>query len=74
MALHPEAGLKALGRFARWAETGRIRIANLWVMLTEAGKLPNERICPDTDLNFRFSIDEICAQVVAEERAKQHKK
>ena len=72
----PAAGLDPWNDFAQWSktETGRIRIANLWITSTEAGKLPSERICPDADINFRFGLDEICAEIGLKEIADAQKR
>ena len=35
--------------------------------------MPSDRLFPDADMNFRYSIDEIIAQVASEEIVKEQK-
>lgn len=34
--------------------------------------MPSDRICPDADINFKMSVDEIVAQIASEEIVKEN--
>ena len=39
---------------------------NLWMEMGEGAGRPSERICPDADTNFKFSVDQICSRAYRE--------
>jgi hypothetical protein len=42
--------------------------------LGEGAGRPSERICPDADTNFKFSVDQICGRAYREIQAQNQKK
>ena len=46
---------------------------NLWVEMGEGAGRPSERICPDADTNFKFSVDQICGRAYREIQAQNKK-
>ena len=46
---------------------------NLWMEMSEGAGRPSERICPDADINFRFSVDQICSRAYREIQAQNKK-
>ena len=56
--------------FQNWAESqGRVAVTNSWIE-TDGWCMPAEEIYPDTDLNFRRSVNQIVAEIGTEEAAK----
>ena len=53
---------------------GRKRAANLWKSSTEGGKHPSDRVCPDADINYRLTYDEICFEAYCLEMESRRKK
>ena len=53
---------------------GRKRAANLWASSTAGGKHPSDRVCPDADINYRLTYDEICFEAYCLEMESRRKK
>ena len=47
---------------------------NLWVSSTAGGKMPSDRACPDADINYRHTYDEICFEAYCLEMESRRKR